>query len=129
MITLLIILGSIVAYLMIGYHFGRKDVPRHLEDLTKRWKTRYNPYYYDTIYPNCDNSAERTGALDKRAREAASWPFMWAFFWPIMLLPLWVGPKLIAEGRKLDPIAQELLIKEQGKHIEKLERELGIGGS
>lgn len=129
MITLLIILGSIVAYLMIGYHFGRKDVPRRLEDLVKRYGFLYNPYYYDTVYPNSDNSEERTRALDKRAREAASWPFMWAFFWPTMLLPLWMGPKLIAGGRKLDPIAQELLIKEQGKHIEKLERELGIGES
>lgn len=129
MITRLIILSSIVAYLMIGYHFGRKDVPRRLEDLTKRRKTLYDPYYYDTIYPNCDNSEERTRALDKRAWEAASWPFMWAFFWPIMLLPLWMGPRLIAEGRKLDPIAQELLIKEQEKRIEDLERELEIGES
>lgn len=120
MITLLIVLGILAVYMTVGYLCGRQDVPRHLNRLARRHRSKYDVEYWNGAY-------SRGEVLDHRAREAAKRLILFAFLWPFIVVPTFVGRVLLAEGQRVDPVAREMRMQEQiqqqEKYIEKLERE------
>lgn len=120
--TLTIVLVSLLAYLVIGFLLGRRDLPRFIEHQRTEWPSSYGVSSYDLLHHPCY-------AEDKTKRVypiAAGWLIGWITLWPFWATCIYAKQLLVKQVQRVDPKAKDAEIAAMQKRIEELEYELEI---
>lgn len=110
--TAAIVLGSIAFYLLIGFVFGKREIPYFLADQRSRYPTLY--------------ATDSDRDMKDLHREAAGWVILWIFFWPFMFMLTRSFRSLAKQVATVDPKFQAMQTAKLQKRIAELERELDM---
>jgi hypothetical protein len=122
MITLLITVGAIIAYVVTGFTAARIAQPAIISRHTYRRGDRIRPFSSEYMAePGYNHSRD---GIYRRAALISTW--MMIFTWPVYGFILGVNTRIDRALDEADPAIQQRKIKEQQERIEDLERELGI---
>lgn len=120
--TLAIVLTSLLAYLIVGFYLGKRDLPRFIEHQRRQWPHSYGTTDFELAYPSPD-TPDRTKNVYPLA---AVWLIGWITLWPFWATCILAKKVLVKQVERVDPKANQAQIIAMQKRIDELESELGM---